>query len=98
MTAGGASRRLGHDEAIGGVANLAPRQRRKLTPGEERRLHRREGDSHLDGVAPAREVPADEEFVVAETSIRRLGDMLSRAEFVFWIGIDARVGAGGVPN
>src|SRR5262249_22745645 len=90
--------RLGHDEAISGVANFTPGQLWQWMTRKERSLHGRKLDADANCRTPARERTRYQKLVIAEAPVGGLDNVLGGPELFFRIGIDASIGPRQIPN
>src|SRR5438128_9910027 len=67
-------------------------------PGEQRTFYRCEPQADSDCRPSFSEVSRDEEFVVAEAAVGRLHDMLCGPGLLLWVGVDAGIRPGQIPN
>src|SRR5438876_4488363 len=87
-----------HHPAIRVVTQFAPRQFRQRVTGEKRNFDRRECDANPNGGSATGQIAGNDEFVVAETAVGTLDEVLRGAQFLFRIGINTSVPAGEIPN
>src|SRR5215467_6119464 len=89
---------IGNNVTISIITNFAPGQFIERSSRKQRDIHWRKLCTNPNCGSAFRQIPRQQEFIVPESSVRSLDDVLGGAQLLLWIRVNARIPAGQIPN